>query len=341
MQDYDIAGSKESYDAMVPDAEVLVVAVQVLDALKVGDFTIKINHRKILDGIFAVCGVPADKTRSISSAVDKLDKLPWEDVKKEMTQEKGLTADVADKIGEYVKLKGSEELLQTLLADKTLSGNKQAKEGMQDMKLLFEYLKAYGILDKVSGRARCLSTVCASLILTSIPWPSQMSFDLSLARGLDYYTGIIYEVVTAESAPPGFLPSSLESNPSADASVAGSAPGTAAAQANGVPKEVSPEDEDAKVGVGSIAAGGRYDNLVAMFSPSGTQIPCVGISFGVERIFSILWKRQLASMGSKDNIKSKEVDVFVMAVGDGLLTERMQIAKELWDAGLRVCPLPP
>ena len=153
MQDYDIAGSKESYDAMVPDAEVLVVAVQVLEALKVGDFTVKINHRKILDGIFAVCGVPAEKTRSISSAVDKLDKLPWEDVKKEMTQEKGLSAEVADKIGEYVKLKGSEELLQTLLADKTLSANKLAKEGIQDMKLLFEYLKAYGILDRVSGRA--------------------------------------------------------------------------------------------------------------------------------------------------------------------------------------------
>ena len=163
-----------------------------------------------------------------------------------------------------------------------------------------------------------------------------MSFDLSLARGLDYYTGIIYEVVTAESAPPGFLPSALEGTPSADASAAGSAPGNTAAQSNGTPKEASAEDEDAKVGVGSIAAGGRYDNLVAMFSPSGTQIPCVGISFGVERIFSILWKRQLASMGSKDNIKSKEVDVFVMAVGDGLLTERMQIAKELWDAGLRV-----
>lgn len=308
--DYDIAGSKESYDAMVPDAEVLVVAVQVLEALKVGEFTVKINHRKILDGIFAGCGVPAEKTRSISSAVDKLDKLPWEDVKKEMTLEKGLSAEVADKIGEYVKLKGSEELLQTLLADKMLSANKLAKEGIQDMKLLFEYLKAYGILDR-------------------------MSFDLSLARGLDYYTGIIYEVVTAESAPPGFLPSALEGNPSADASAVGAAPGNAAAQANGAPKEPSAEDEDAKVGVGSIAAGGRYDNLVAMFSPSGTQIPCVGISFGVERIFSILWKRQLASMGSKDNIKSKEVDVFVMAVGDGLLTERMQIAKELWDAGLR------
>lgn len=111
----------------------------------------QINHRKILDGIFAVCGVPAEKTRTISSAVDKLDKLPWEDVKKEMCEEKGLDAAVADKIGEYVKLKGGEELLQTLSADATLTANKLAKEGISEMKLLFEYLKAYDILDRVSG----------------------------------------------------------------------------------------------------------------------------------------------------------------------------------------------
>ena len=54
-----------------------------------------------------MCGVPAEKTRSISSAVDKLDKLPWEDVFKEMTEDKGLEESVAVKIGEYVKLKGA------------------------------------------------------------------------------------------------------------------------------------------------------------------------------------------------------------------------------------------
>jgi histidyl-tRNA synthetase len=159
-----------------------------------------------------------------------------------------------------------------------------------------------------------------------------MSFDLSLARGLDYYTGIIYEAITAESAPPGKTPSALsaETAKSNTGSSGTPPPGT-------VVNGESNEDEDAKVGVGSIAAGGRYDNLVGMFSPSGTQVPCVGISFGVERLFSILWKRQLAQMG-KDNVKSKEVDVFVMAVGDALLVERMQIAKELWDGGLRVGP---
>jgi histidyl-tRNA synthetase len=94
--------------------------------------------------------VPAEKTRTISSAVDKLDKLPWEDVKKEMCEEKGLEPAVADKIGEYVKHKGGEELLELLSADTTFAANKLAKEGIADMKLLFEYLKAYGILGRVS-----------------------------------------------------------------------------------------------------------------------------------------------------------------------------------------------
>lgn len=60
---------------MVPDAEILAIVCEALTALEIGEFTVKINHRKILDGIFELCGVPADKVRAISSAVDKLDKV--------------------------------------------------------------------------------------------------------------------------------------------------------------------------------------------------------------------------------------------------------------------------
>lgn len=60
---------------MVPDAEILSLACEALTALDIGEFTIKLNHRKILDGIFEHAGVPKDKTRAISSAVDKLDKV--------------------------------------------------------------------------------------------------------------------------------------------------------------------------------------------------------------------------------------------------------------------------
>lgn len=71
--DFDIAGT---YDPMIPDAEILRITSEIFEALGwQGRYTIKINHRKILDGIFEVCGVPKDKLRTISSAVDKLDKV--------------------------------------------------------------------------------------------------------------------------------------------------------------------------------------------------------------------------------------------------------------------------
>lgn len=70
--DFDIAGV---YDPMLPDAEILRIAMEILDSLNIGKYTIKINHRKILDGLFEICGVPSDKIRQISSAVDKLDKV--------------------------------------------------------------------------------------------------------------------------------------------------------------------------------------------------------------------------------------------------------------------------
>ena len=93
---------------------------------------------------------------------------------------------------------------------------------------------------------------------------------------------------------------------------------------------------DPTVGVGSVAAGGRYDELVGMFSGKG-QIPCVGISFGVDRIFSIT-KARMEKENTKA-IRSNEVDVFVMAFGGkgftGLLKERMEVAKQLWDAGIK------
>jgi len=61
---------------------------------------------RILDSIFDIAGVPSEKFRTICSAVDKLDKEPWEIVKKEMTDEKGLKEEVADRIGTFVQLRG-------------------------------------------------------------------------------------------------------------------------------------------------------------------------------------------------------------------------------------------
>lgn len=72
LQDFDIAGV---YDPMIPDAKCISVVCEILEALPLGAYTFKINHRLLLDGMFEACGVPVEKFRAICSAVDKLDKV--------------------------------------------------------------------------------------------------------------------------------------------------------------------------------------------------------------------------------------------------------------------------
>eukprot|EP00116_Pleurobrachia_bachei_P019370 sb/3479632/ len=153
--------------------------------------------------------------------------------------------------------KGTFELLDEL-EQSDLGQNNTAKEGLSDIRLLLEYCELFGCLEHVS-------------------------FDLSLARGLDYYTGSIFEAV-------------LESD--------------------------NPHDS-----VGSVAGGGRYDNLVGMFAPKGRSIPCVGVSIGIERLFSIMERRM------KD-IKTSVVKVLVVSGQKGLMKERMKLLNLLWKADI-------
>lgn len=256
--DLDIAGG--NYELMVPDAEVLKIVQEALSALlgSDGQFTIKCNNRKILDGIFKVAGVPEDKFRTACSSVDKLDKMKWPEVRAEMINEKGLDAAAVDCIGEWVLKKGKTELITELLSS-SLAEDPMAKEGLEEMSILFKYLDIYEITKDVV-------------------------FDLSLARGLDYYTGVIFEAVLT------------------------------------------------KGDVGSIAGGGRYDELVGMFSKSGQKIPCVGGSIGVERVFTILEER---AKKQQQEIKQNPVEVFVAAVGGDLLEERMRLTNTFWNAGIK------
>ena len=62
---------------MLPDAECILIVKEILSALDIGKFLIKVNHRQILDGIFEACGVPSSMFRTICSTVDKLDKVLW------------------------------------------------------------------------------------------------------------------------------------------------------------------------------------------------------------------------------------------------------------------------
>uniref|UniRef100_T1JHS5 histidine--tRNA ligase n=1 Tax=Strigamia maritima TaxID=126957 RepID=T1JHS5_STRMM len=265
--DFDIAGQ---YDSMIPDTECVRLTIEILSALQLGDFVVKVNHRQILDGIFEVCGVPASEFRTICSTVDKLDKLTWEEVRDEMINIKGLSESTADDIGWFVQRKGNEELVTELQQDERFSKSEMARKGLEAMSLFFHYCRLYRITDNVQ-------------------------FDLSLARGLDYYTGIIMEAVLLGQ--------------------------------NAIPNGTG---ED--IGVGSVAGGGRYDNLVGMFDNKGKTTPCVGVSIGVERIFSILEARSLAGDAEP---RTNEVEVYVASAQKKMLDERIRICSELWDAGLK------
>ncbi|XP_027630638.1 probable histidine--tRNA ligase, mitochondrial isoform X3 [Tupaia chinensis] len=263
--DFDIAGQ---FDPMIPDAECLKIMCEILSGLQLGDFLIKVNDRRIVDGMFAVCGVPESKIRAICSSIDKLDKMSWKDVRHEMVAKKDLAPEVADRIGDYVQCHGGVSLVEQMLQDPRLSQNKQALKGLGDLKLLFEYVTLFGIAEKVS-------------------------FDLSLARGLDYYTGLIYEAVLLQTP----------------------------AQAG-----------EQSLNVGSVAAGGRYDGLVGMFDPKGYNVPCVGLSIGVERIFYIVEQR-MKTFGEK--VRTTETEVFVATPQKNFLQERLKLIAELWDAGIK------
>ena len=182
---------------------------------------------------------------------------------------------MADRIGELVQVAGRpEEVLSRLQSDEfPFSGHAGAAAALKDCGLLFTYLKAMGVLE-------------------------HLSFDLSLARGLDYYTGVIYEAVL--TPPP---------------QTAASGSGAAVA--------------DPALSVGSIAAGGRYDGLVGMFSPTGTQVPCVGVSIGIERVFTIMEARAKAA----GTLRQDPVTVLVASVGKGMVPARLALCAELWEAG--------
>ncbi|TFL03302.1 hypothetical protein BDV98DRAFT_581307 [Pterulicium gracile] len=315
--DFDISGV---WDPMIPDAEIISLVCSILSKLDVGTFTIKLNHRKILDGVFEVCGVPKEKLRAISSAVDKLDKSPWSEVKKEMTGEKGLDPAVADRIGEYVKDKGGLDLLEKLQNDATLMANASAKAGLGEMALLFRLLDAYNVTDKIS-------------------------FDMSLARGLDYYTGIIYEAVVAASAPPNFAAANALASTSTFTTAVPSTgdtskPAKSKKKAAAAAEEDENETDANTVGVGSIAAGGRYDNLVGDFASAASgkkitptspaNVPCIGVSIGMDRVFALVWPKWVERGG-----RVKETMVYVMAAGDGLLEERVKLVRELREEGIK------
>ncbi|CAL5360992.1 unnamed protein product [Camellia sinensis] len=254
--DFDIAGQ---YEAMGPDFEVIKVMTELLDELNIGDYEVKLSHRKLLDGMLDICGVPPEKFRTICSSIDKLDKQSFEQVKKEMVEEKGLIVETADQIGTFVKERGHPlELLSKLKQEGSkFLENQGSLVALNELEILFKALEKSKCIDKVV-------------------------FDLSLARGLDYYTGVIFEAVFKGATQ-----------------------------------------------VGSIAAGGRYDNLIGMFGTK--QVPAVGVSLGIERVFTIMEQLQ---KDQNQATRATETQVLVGILGDDL-SVAAELVSELWSARLK------
>lgn len=253
--DFDIAGQ---FEKMMPDFEVIKILTELLDELDIGEYEVKLNHRKLLDGMLAICGVPQEKFRTICSSIDKLDKQSFEQIKKEMVDEKGLSNEISDRIGTFVKWRGPPvELLSKLKQERSFLENNESSLALDELEIMFKALE----------KSKCIDRVV---------------FDLSLARGLDYYTGVIFEAVLKGA-----------------------------------------------VQVGSIAAGGRYDNLIGMFGTR--QVPSVGISLGIERVFAIMEQLQ---KDKNQEIRATETQVLVSILGDdGALAA--ELVGELWHAKVK------
>ncbi|MCH8317728.1 MAG: histidine--tRNA ligase [Bacteroidetes bacterium] len=160
--DVDVIGT----DSLLCEAEMIIMIDEILTKFGIKDFTIKINHRKILNGIVEIIGEKGLESE-ICIAIDKLNKIGEEGVKKELA-DKGLSESAVSKLMAILKIKGSSQEKLNKLKSKlkeSLSGTK----GLQEIQQVFEYI--------------------SNLRHT------QYLFDISLARGLAYYTGTIFEAV--------------------------------------------------------------------------------------------------------------------------------------------------
>ena len=207
--DCDVAGSR----SLLNEVELASIYSRVFEELKV-PVDIHINSRKILAALAELCGGP-EKMMDITIAIDKLDKIGLDKVKEELAK-KGLNEEQIHTIQKYLCIEGTD--VEKIGALKTLLGNNATgQKGIEEIEYVLNY---------------------------QLQTPnSKLQTDFKLARGLNYYTGIIFEVKAKN------------------------------------------------VQMGSIGGGGRYDDLTGLFGVP--DVPGVGISFGVDRIYDVMDELQL------------------------------------------------
>ncbi|MCX5899406.1 MAG: histidine--tRNA ligase, partial [Proteobacteria bacterium] len=249
--DIDIIGTTSAY----ADGELLVITYTVLRELGFKNFIIRINNRKILNAFAIKNGIGEEKLPDFLRSLDKLDKTGIEGVFAELA-EKGLLNDqLRANLTALISESPTDAHDDCLdLLDTLVQGDEAGKEGVAELRIIQETLKGHDVE------------------------PACYRFDFTLARGLDYYTGPIFETIVTE------------------------------------PK------------IGSITGGGRYDNLIGLFSKEA--FPATGTSFGLERLITIM--EELGTAEAKKSLTK----VLITQFDRQLMPRNLQIARMLRDAGI-------
>ncbi len=246
--DADIVGVSDP----IADAEVLAAAVDCLKRLGFDGFVIKLNDRRILEGFIKFTGMPINRVPEIIRAVDKLEKIGRDGVIKELSSI-SINENSVIKLLDLLGVKGTpREILAE--AEIWLKDDAAGVKGCRALRAISEYAEAFG-------------------------YSKYLVVELSLARGLDYYTGPVFEV-----------------------------------SAKGY--------ED----YGSIAGGGRYDEIIGLFG--GESTPATGISLGIERLVPLLEIK-----GGFDKVELG-VDVLVAAISNKVTREAICISQDIRKAGI-------
>jgi len=243
--DCDVVGSS----SLINEVELIHIYDQAFTSLQI-PVSIQINNRKILAGLAEICGGQEQLT-DITIAIDKLDKIGLEKVKEELTQ-RGLDQAQIEVIEQYLNIKGSNNEQLTKI-EQLLSESKQAMLGVTELRYLLDFTK-----DSVKS----------------------VQLDFTLARGLNYYTGTIFEIKAST------------------------------------------------VKMGSIGGGGRYDDLTGLFGVK--DVPGVGISFGIDRIYDVMEELNLF-----EGKLSQGTEVLFFNLGSYEIQGAYPVIQKLRQAGIR------
>ena len=237
------------------EAEIPAIIYQTFTSLGLKRFQIRVNNRKILNGFYAMLGL-TEQSGDIMRTVDKLDKIGAEKVRTLLVDECGVSADSADEILQFIAITGGNE--QVLAALESYRGRSEVfDEGLDQLNTVVKYLSAFGV-------------------------PAEnFAVDLTIARGLDYYTGTVYETTLLDH----------------------------------------PE-------IGSVCSGGRYDNLAEYYTDR--QLPGVGISIGLTRLFYVLGEQGLLN----PDLPTAPADVLILPM-TAELSPAVTLATRLRAAGVR------